>query len=243
MAQKEGISSGDFVLWFLAAFMALGLFLLAPKLGHSVTLIMVFAMFACLIHPISQLSIVKKAQSPKKKITRLMSLLTLAAGAIAAFGLYVWPESKRAVIITRVVVSPYQMGKPVSVNVHVINRDSPGVEFNGFWQMRVWRDVIVPGGDPREQRNIEDDNWSEFIKTTETRSSKEHLNLTLPVGVEKALLEQVDFTDDDTRALISGKESLYIVGLIRDADGGYVTPYCVIKTPHMAEMTYCQGHN
>lgn len=243
MAQKEGISSGDIALWFLAAFMALGLLLLAPKLGRHATFIVLIAMFSCLIHPVWQLPVVKRAQSMGRKIFLFSSFMVLAAVLIASFGVYVWPESKRAVIVTKIEVRPYQLGRAASVNVHFINRDSPDVQFNGFWQLWVWHDVMVPGGDPLEQRKIEDDNWADFIKATKDRSAREHVDLTLPMGTEKNLLEEVIFTDDDMRALISGEKSLYITGLIRDVDGDHVTPYCAIKTPHALAMVYCQGHN
>ena len=93
--EREGISAGDIALWFLAAFMALGLFLAAPKLGREVTLIALIAMLGCLIHPISQLRMVKRAKSKRIRILWFLGSMTLAATIVTAFGIFVWPSIKR----------------------------------------------------------------------------------------------------------------------------------------------------
>jgi len=93
--EREGISPGDMVLWFLSAFMALGLFLAAPKLGRDVTFIVLIAMLGCLIHPISQLRMVRKAKSKRIKTAWFVGSLALAAILVTAFGISVWPPIKR----------------------------------------------------------------------------------------------------------------------------------------------------
>ncbi len=93
--EREGISPSDMALWFLAAFMALGLFLAAPKLGREVTLIVLVAMLGCLVHPISQLRMVKRAKSRRIKTSWFLGSMALAAIVVAAFGVYVWPPIKR----------------------------------------------------------------------------------------------------------------------------------------------------
>lgn len=92
MAQKrEGISSGDIALWCLAAFMTLGLLLVAPKVGRGVTLIVLIAMVGCLVHPIWQLPAVRHAKSSYTKSFRFVGLMVFATSLITAFGIYVWP--------------------------------------------------------------------------------------------------------------------------------------------------------
>jgi hypothetical protein len=83
--------------WFLAAFMALALLLLAPKVGRGVTVFVLVAMAACLIHPIWKLQLVQKqtAAVPAKKWLRFGTAILLAVGTLVIFGIYVWPPIKR----------------------------------------------------------------------------------------------------------------------------------------------------
>jgi hypothetical protein len=178
----------------------------------------------------------------KLEVIRTVVVLCLTWAGVLGLAYKVWPSPKRSVVVTSVEVLAYQLGKPVYVNIHFIN-NTPDVAFNGFWSMKVERDVMVGGGDPKEQRKIEDAIWAEFIETTKERSPKEHVELTLPVGKEKILPEVAQFGDDDTRALIFGTKALYIVGMVRDVAEQYMTPYCAIKTPHMTSIVYCQDHN
>jgi hypothetical protein len=89
--QREGTTPGDVALWFLAAFVALALQLTAPKMGREVTLIGLVAMVGCLIHPISQLSMVKKAKARRTKRLWFLAAMAFAATLVAGFGVYVWP--------------------------------------------------------------------------------------------------------------------------------------------------------
>src|ERR1700686_2243966 len=58
--------------WFLAAFMALGLLLLAPKVGRIVTVAVLVAMVGCLIHPIWRLRAVQTAPTIIEKLARFV---------------------------------------------------------------------------------------------------------------------------------------------------------------------------
>jgi hypothetical protein len=78
-------------LWFLAAFMALALFLAAPKLGQKVTIVVLVAMAGCLVHPIAQVPLVRNEKSSVKRISWFIGLLISATAVIIAFGLFVWP--------------------------------------------------------------------------------------------------------------------------------------------------------
>jgi hypothetical protein len=51
------------------------------------------------------------------------------------------------------------------------------------------------------------------------------------------------FGDEDTRSLISGEKSLYITGVIEGTENQSETPYCAIKSAHLAGISYCQSHN
>src|SRR5271166_479146 len=89
--RQEGISSSDIALWFLAAFMALGLFLAAPKIGQGLTAIVLIGMFGCLVHPIWQLPFIKRIDRVTIRAFSFVGLLLLAATLIGGFGLYVCP--------------------------------------------------------------------------------------------------------------------------------------------------------
>jgi hypothetical protein len=93
--QQEGISAGDIALWFLAAFMTLGLSLAAPKIGRVSTVIVLIAMFVCLVHPIAQLPFIRRIHRAAAKIPLLVGLLLSVALVVSAFGFYVWPPIKR----------------------------------------------------------------------------------------------------------------------------------------------------
>jgi hypothetical protein len=81
--------------WFLAAFMALGLYLLAPKIGQPLTLVVLVAMAACLVRPIWRLRIVQAARTPPQKVGRFGELMLVACLLISMLGLYAWPPIKR----------------------------------------------------------------------------------------------------------------------------------------------------
>lgn len=99
-AKQEGISSGDIALWFLAAFMALGLFLAAPRIGRGLTASVLIGMFGCLVHPIWQLSFIRRINRVTIKVFSSAGLL-FAAMLIAGFGFYVWPPIKRHPLTAR----------------------------------------------------------------------------------------------------------------------------------------------
>jgi hypothetical protein len=93
--KQEGISAGDIALWFLAAFMTLGLFLAAPKIGRALTVIVLVVMFTCLVHPIWQLPFIKGINRGTVRVPLFIGLLVSVALFISAFGFYVWPPIKR----------------------------------------------------------------------------------------------------------------------------------------------------
>jgi hypothetical protein len=78
--------------WYLAAFMALVLWLLAPKIGRTLTVFVLIAMGACLVRPIGQLPWVRTAETVSKKLLLWGSLLAAAFIGIGLFGIYVWPH-------------------------------------------------------------------------------------------------------------------------------------------------------
>jgi len=176
--------------------------------------------------------------------SRMVRISICAVSTLAATLLVrqMWPTAQREVVVTRVEIMPFMLNQPVRVNVHFINH-SPDTQFNGFFQADTERDVIVAGGDPNEQRKIEEELWKDFIKTTQTLSPEHHVDLVLPVDVEKVLPEVIPFGAEAMHALVDGDKSLYVMGMIRNVRTGQMTPYCVIKSPHMPGITYCQEHN
>jgi hypothetical protein len=84
----------DVALWWLAAFMALALLLLAPKIGRVITVVVLVGMEACLVHPLWQIGWVQRA-SGAKKIKRYVAILLAASVIVSAFGIYVWPPLRR----------------------------------------------------------------------------------------------------------------------------------------------------
>ncbi len=79
--------------WYLASFIAIGLWLAAPKVGQLLTVIGLLAMVACLLHPISHLKWVCRGDSKKKKTWKFRGLMAVATVAIAGFGFFVWPPT------------------------------------------------------------------------------------------------------------------------------------------------------
>lgn len=84
--------------WFLAAFMALGLYLLAPKIGRLLTAIVLVAMAGCLINPIWRLRFVQASPTATQKGWRFAELMTVAFLCVVFLGVYVWPPIKRHVL-------------------------------------------------------------------------------------------------------------------------------------------------
>jgi hypothetical protein len=81
--------------WFLAAFLAFALWLLAPKVGRPLTTVTLGAMAACLAPPIWKLRFV---QSASRKWLTFSGVMLIAVVSVALFGVYVWPPIKRHVL-------------------------------------------------------------------------------------------------------------------------------------------------
>lgn len=181
--------------------------------------------------------------------TQTYGLACLLLALCAYCSYLVWTANvdrmDRQVIIPQIEVLPYRLGEAVQVKIHAKHIASPHSAYRGYFQMQVIRDVIVEGGSPAEQKGIEDAFWDSFMNTTDQNAPSHHIDLNLPFDKEVSLPEAAKFTDDDTRALISGTKSLYIAGLIRDTSGKSETPYCAIKSPHSSGgvIYYCQSHN
>lgn len=75
--------------------MALGLLLIAPKVGREVTGAVLAGMVACLIHPIWKLDAVQGAATVAQRCIRFIGTMIVGVTVVAAFGLYVWPPIKR----------------------------------------------------------------------------------------------------------------------------------------------------
>jgi len=81
--------------WFLAAFMALGLLLIAPKIGRGITAVVLIAMASSLVRPSWQFGFVQGAPSKAKRNWRFAGIMLIAVVSVALFGVYVWPAIKR----------------------------------------------------------------------------------------------------------------------------------------------------
>jgi hypothetical protein len=81
--------------WFLAAFMALGLMLIAPKIGREVTGAVLVGMGACLIHPIWKLGFAQEAPTVTRRWIRFLCTMFIGVIVVVLFGLYVWPPIRR----------------------------------------------------------------------------------------------------------------------------------------------------
>jgi hypothetical protein len=90
--KQSQISTGDKVLWFLAAAMALTLVLLAPKLsanltGRIIAAVLLVSLFLCILHPILQIPIIKRTS------IRQAFGVVIAACAVGLLGWFVWPPT------------------------------------------------------------------------------------------------------------------------------------------------------
>lgn len=94
---RSSNSTSDLALWFLAAFMALGLLLVAPKIGRGLTVAVVAAMGLCLVHPLWQLPWVQNASFANKS-WRFGGTLVIALAVLTLFAIYVWPPIRRHIL-------------------------------------------------------------------------------------------------------------------------------------------------
>jgi hypothetical protein len=92
--EEEG-SGLDVALWFLAGFMALGILLVAPKVGQIATVVVLIGMAVCLIHPLWKIPYVRKAPSTKQRRIRFAESLIVSSIVLIMFGIYVWPPARR----------------------------------------------------------------------------------------------------------------------------------------------------
>jgi hypothetical protein len=233
--------------WFLLVLMGLaGVYWLVSE--PSVREVAVYAWQGSpskLVHPSTH-----KLLKPSKNNKRAAYLIALVMTISLAIGGLLWiyrehNQSVRKVIVRRIEVLPFRLGQPVQVWIHAEHVSDPDATFYGYFQMQVNRDVMIAGGDPHEQKWIEEKFWNDFLVTTAANAPSRSTELSLPFGMETIMPEGVLFTDDDTRALINGDKSLYIAGIIRDKSGKSETPYCAVKTPHLnpGGINYCQLHN
>jgi hypothetical protein len=81
--------------WYLAACMALGLLLISPKVGQSITVVVLVAMASFLVQPIWRLGIVQRAPSNATRNWRFTGFLLTALTLIGLLGFYTWPPIKR----------------------------------------------------------------------------------------------------------------------------------------------------
>jgi hypothetical protein len=87
--------------WYLAAVMALALFLLAPKVGRDVTSVVLIFIFILLVHPIWKLNFVQRPTSNSQKVRRFGIVMLPTIILAASFGAYVWPPVKRHLLTVR----------------------------------------------------------------------------------------------------------------------------------------------
>ena len=81
--------------WLMAAFMALGLLLVAPKVGRAVTCVVMVLMATCLIHPIWYLQFIQATSTKIGRGIRFALVMLLSLLLLSGFGLYVWPPIRR----------------------------------------------------------------------------------------------------------------------------------------------------
>jgi hypothetical protein len=108
--------------------------------------------------------------------------------------------------------------------------------------MQAQRDAIG-GSDLQEQPRLEEKSWDLFEQTTKEKALTNSVDINIPFQNEVVMPESVQFRSRTTQNLIDGKRSLYVTGLIVGTSGKSQTPYCVIKSPHMPGITYCEHHN
>jgi|ERR1700688_1052828 len=151
-------------------------------------------------------------------------------------------DPQREVIVTHVDVAPYVLGQPVEVYVHLKHVSNPNAIYRAYFQMQAQRDAIG-GSDLQEQPRLEEKSWDLFEQTTKEKALTNSVDINIPFQNEVVMPESVQFRSRTTQNLIDGKRSLYVTGLIVGTSGKSQTPYCVIKSPHMPGITYCEHHN
>ncbi|HXX00097.1 MAG TPA: hypothetical protein VEJ00_02705 [Candidatus Acidoferrales bacterium] len=89
--KQKGLDVG----WYLAAVMAVGLSLAAPKIGQAATACGLVLMAAFLVHPIWTLSLVQRG---RKRWLNFSSAMLVAACVLTTFGFWVWPPIRRHIL-------------------------------------------------------------------------------------------------------------------------------------------------
>jgi hypothetical protein len=81
--------------WYLAAVIALALFLLAPRVGRDVTSAVLIFIFVLLVHLVWKLNFVQRTTSNSQKARRFGIVMLPTIILAASFSAYVWPPIKR----------------------------------------------------------------------------------------------------------------------------------------------------
>jgi hypothetical protein len=88
---KRGWDAG----WFLAAFLALALLLIAPKVGRPATVVVLLLMVGCLVPPLRNLRFIREAPTVFSREMRFVLCLLVGVLVVGFLGVYVWPPIKR----------------------------------------------------------------------------------------------------------------------------------------------------
>lgn len=240
-ARQEGISSGDIVLWCLAAFMALALFLAAPKLGRKGTFVVLVLMVACLIHPISRLPVVKTATRPYIKTAWFVGLLLLAVVGIAVFGYYVWPESERATLhVTKeeVLLGPLPTAEVTDVYAKIYFKDTgklPIERLRYGFRFQLSKETLSW---------IEEDAlWDGLIDAGATQKMTDSET---PVDTEQYVKMNVHWNHPEMlRQVSQGNGFMYVMVYLtyEDGKGSHQTEYCGVYHWQPSDVPSCYHHN
>jgi hypothetical protein len=122
--------------WFLAAVMALGLFVLAQKVGRGVTAVVLITMVAMLVGPIWKLGLVRHATTRGRKIVRFTGVMLVALALVSLFGAYVWPPIKRHTLTAKELASfdnalKTQKGDDIEIRLACPPNDEKGCTYAG----------------------------------------------------------------------------------------------------------------
>ncbi len=122
--------------WFLAAFMALALLLIAPKIGRAITAVLLVGMASCLVHPIWHLGSVQRASPHSLRNWRFAGILLIALISVGLFGAYVWPSIKRHTLTAKERASfenalKAQKGDDIEIQLACPPNDEKGCTYAG----------------------------------------------------------------------------------------------------------------
>src|SRR5260370_10820748 len=233
------IQTEDWVLWFLAAALAVVLFLV-EKAPVTVALSLMVLAAPC-VDPVLRLPWSARAYSRGTRAWRSAAILAILFIGVSALGIVVWPPSKRPhLMVYRYDVSPPLNGNPAYFNVWIRNDGELDTEMRGSGNLNLF---VVPAPSPQKQREFEEQAFEAMLKTEAYKSAPP---LQVAAKNETNVSAVIPPTDAQTSVkLQTGAVSVLLNGrfVYTDKKTERHTDYCLYVQRFQRPFFMCQHHN